>query len=87
MKAISPLSIPRFNLTHEWGLGWKVSGRLKIEGLGSGMLKVFETMTFGRPLQTLWIISSEPFSKILCQIVISSQRWLGVVSAQETSGP
>ena len=34
-----------------------------MEGLGSGMLKVFETITFGRPLQTSRIISSEPFSK------------------------
>ena len=30
-------------------VGRKVSGRLKMEGLGSGMLKVFETMTFDRP--------------------------------------
>ena len=34
-----------------------------MEGFRSGMLKVFETMTFDRPLQTLRIISSEPFSK------------------------
>ena len=40
-----------------------MSGILKMEGLGSGMLKVFEAIMFGRPLQTSQIISSEPFSK------------------------